>query len=265
MDKTQETTTPTTPEMNGPSKPQEKKSSKLFAFLSCCSSPDVDGDDSTVPPKKTSKQPPMSNRLPTPDKAEAHAGDSSTAESRDPAYFGDEKAVAVTADHPRPQEEERNAQVSPDTRGEGASAAASQPDALPVSSKEHESTIVAANGVIPESNNDLFKSDEQTAATESVTTTETTPQPATGEGEAQSHEKEVVQAPAVLPPPPPPPAPEPITAPEGGEQQQWLLPPALPHLSNRKCLVLDLDETLVHSSFKVRTPFLRDSRVVAVN
>jgi RNA polymerase II subunit A small phosphatase-like protein len=249
--------------MNGPSKPQEKKSSKLFAFLSCCSSPDVDGDDSTVPPKKTSKQTPMSNRLPTPDKAEAHTGDSSTAESRDPAYFADEKVVAVTADHPQPQEEERNAQVSPDTRGEGASAAAaaSQPDVLPVSSKEHEITTVAANGVIPESNNDLANLDEHTAATESVTTTETTPKPAAGGGETQSHEEEVVQAPVVLPPPPPPPVPQPITASEGGEQQQWLLPPALPHLSNRKCLVLDLDETLVHSSFKVSNHFLRNSRV----
>ncbi|OAX82898.1 hypothetical protein ACJ72_02754 [Emergomyces africanus] len=35
------------------------------------------------------------------------------------------------------------------------------------------------------------------------------------------------------------------------EKQQWLLPPIEPHLQNRKCLVLDLDETLVHSSFKV--------------
>ncbi|OOQ84457.1 putative general stress response phosphoprotein phosphatase Psr1/2 [Penicillium brasilianum] len=254
VEKGQETTTPTTPEMNGPAKPHEKKGSKFFAFLSCCSSPDVDGDDSTVPPKKTSKQPPVSNRLPTPDKAEAHTGDSSTAESRDPAYFGDEKVVAVTADHQQPQEEEeRNAQVSPDTRGEGASTAASQPDVLPVDSKEHEPKAAVANGVIPESKTDVVKADEQIPATEAVTTNETTPKkPAAAEGETQSHEEELVQAPVVLPPPPPPPpAPEVITATEGAEQQQWLLPPALPHLSNRKCLVLDLDETLVHSSFKV--------------
>jgi len=31
-----------------------------------------------------------------------------------------------------------------------------------------------------------------------------------------------------------------------------LLPPVLPEHRNRKCLVLDLDETLVHSSFMVR-------------
>lgn len=34
-----------------------------------------------------------------------------------------------------------------------------------------------------------------------------------------------------------------------------LLSPQLPHLHGRKCLVLDLDETLVHSTFKVRFVF----------
>lgn len=34
--------------------------------------------------------------------------------------------------------------------------------------------------------------------------------------------------------------------------QKWLLPPVRPEHKGRKCLVLDLDETLVHSSFKVR-------------
>ncbi|KAI1609435.1 protein phosphatase [Exophiala viscosa] len=62
-----------------------------------------------------------------------------------------------------------------------------------------------------------------------------------------------------LPPPPPlekrqeqvinkevPPVPE--AAPE---KQTWLLPPIQPQFQGRKCLVLDLDETLVHSSFKI--------------
>jgi RNA polymerase II subunit A small phosphatase-like protein len=119
-----------------------------------------------------------------------------------------------------------------------------------VSFKEHEPKVAAANGVIPESKTEVARSDEQTPATENATTNETTPKKPAGEGEIQAHEEEVVQAPAVLPPPPPPPAPEVAIASEG-EQQQWLLPPAQPHLSNRKCLVLDLDETLVHSSFKV--------------
>ncbi len=35
------------------------------------------------------------------------------------------------------------------------------------------------------------------------------------------------------------------------EKQQFLLPPLQPRFRGKKCLVLDLDETLVHSSFKV--------------
>ncbi|KAJ6783779.1 hypothetical protein PWT90_07684 [Aphanocladium album] len=56
---------------------------------------------------------------------------------------------------------------------------------------------------------------------------------------------------------PPPPGPNsatavafpPVTAIE--EQRKWLLPPIAPEHKGRKCLVLDLDETLVHSSFKI--------------
>lgn len=250
--------------MNGPSKPLEKKGSKLFAFLSCCSSPDVDGDDSTVPPKKTSKQPSAPNRLSTPDKAEAHAGDSSTAESRDPTDYADEKAFAVTADHSQPQEEEQHTQVSPDTHGEGTSAAATQSEVSPTRPKEHEVTIAVANGVpvLSEAKNDLARPDEQVSGTESVPTTETTPKKlATGESEAQTREGEVTQVAVVPPPPPPPPAPE-VSTVSDGERQHWLLPPPLPHLSNRKCLVLDLDETLVHSSFKVSTSLSWKLRVL---
>ena len=69
---------------------------------------------------------------------------------------------------------------------------------------------------------------------------------AEAEEEQKSETHEVVvaqhQAPDVpLPGPPPTP----------GKQGAWLLPPPVPHLRGRKCLVLDLDETLVHSSFKV--------------
>ena len=41
------------------------------------------------------------------------------------------------------------------------------------------------------------------------------------------------------------------------ERRQWLLPPIQPRFKGKKCLVLDLDETLVHSSFKVRTRDLK--------
>ncbi len=64
-----------------------------------------------------------------------------------------------------------------------------------------------------------------------------------------------------LPPPPPrgsqdrPVAGASRTASNGAtpnETQKWLLPPIQSRFKGKKCLVLDLDETLVHSSFKVR-------------
>jgi len=56
-----------------------------------------------------------------------------------------------------------------------------------------------------------------------------------------------------------PPPPVPASTPRKNEslssiaepQQKWLLPAMRPEHKGRKCLVLDLDETLVHSSFKV--------------
>ncbi|RAL67834.1 hypothetical protein DID88_008560 [Monilinia fructigena] len=56
---------------------------------------------------------------------------------------------------------------------------------------------------------------------------------------------------------PPPPVPQIPTTEEMGpvdsmeQKQQWLLPPIEPRFKGKKCLVLDLDETLVHSSFKI--------------
>jgi RNA polymerase II subunit A small phosphatase-like protein len=43
-----------------------------------------------------------------------------------------------------------------------------------------------------------------------------------------------------------------VQTPPVDERQTWLLPPLAPEFEGKKCLVLDLDETLVHSSFKVR-------------
>ena len=69
-----------------------------------------------------------------------------------------------------------------------------------------------------------------------------------------------------LPPPPPIASSDPQSATNVGtdqpssnmiasnEKQQWLLPPIQPRFKGKKCLVLDLDETLVHSSFKVGKP-----------
>lgn len=68
--------------------------------------------------------------------------------------------------------------------------------------------------------------------------------------------RELTQAQVNLPPPPPRNGQDTTTSGSSAvtpsDKQRWLLPPLQPHFKGRKCLVLDLDETLVHSSFKVR-------------
>ncbi|KAK4696208.1 carboxy-terminal domain RNA polymerase II polypeptide A small phosphatase, partial [Lecanoromycetidae sp. Uapishka_2] len=68
--------------------------------------------------------------------------------------------------------------------------------------------------------------------------------------------QELAQAQTALPPPPPRNGLDrggasSSNAVMSNEQPKWLLPPLQPRFQGRKCLVLDLDETLVHSSFKI--------------
>lgn len=93
------------------------------------------------------------------------------------------------------------------------------------------------------------------------------------EGHSQRESRESSRGNETLPPPPPlpnsNPQPDlPMTSNDGTSQsrenqistrdetQKWLLPQMRPEHRGRKCLVLDLDETLVHSSFKVRSILL---------
>lgn len=69
---------------------------------------------------------------------------------------------------------------------------------------------------------------------------------------AISRREEVAKPLLPLPPSAPQVAPTDEAVPETSEgKQQWLLPPIAPRFKGKKCLVLDLDETLVHSSFKI--------------
>ncbi|CAL5872970.1 uncharacterized protein PFLUO_LOCUS7239 [Penicillium psychrofluorescens] len=239
------------PAMNGPARPQKKAPNKLFAFLSCCSSQDVDADDATLPAKKTTKRQPASNRLPTPDKAEVHNGDSSTAESRDPAYFGDEKAsLTVSADQAQPQAEEEPSSAATDVQATAVGLSPPEAGASPVSKEQSEDH--AANGTIAESKMEgIQRSNEPPSPVPEEPAAEAPAPKTSGDGLDESSHEEAVPSATVLPPPPPlaPPAPQARSGTD--EDQQWLLGPPPPHLQNRKCLVLDLDETLVHSSFKV--------------
>lgn len=84
--------------------------------------------------------------------------------------------------------------------------------------------------------------------------------PLTEENSKSSEERDDSPLQINLPPPPPRNGQDraaggvgrsPSNAAAPNEKQQWLLPPLQPRFRGKKCLVLDLDETLVHSSFKV--------------
>lgn len=83
--------------------------------------------------------------------------------------------------------------------------------------------------------------------------------PAVEGGPKDAENREETQAHVNLPPPPPRNGQNraggigrtPSNAATSNEKQQYLLPPLQPRFKGKKCLVLDLDETLVHSSFKV--------------
>ena len=80
--------------------------------------------------------------------------------------------------------------------------------------------------------------------------------PAARETPSQDTAQQLAQTQMALPPPPPRNGQERSVASSthvtpDDRPQQWLLPPLQSQLKGRKCLVLDLDETLVHSSFKV--------------
>jgi RNA polymerase II subunit A small phosphatase-like protein len=94
-------------------------------------------------------------------------------------------------------------------------------------------------------------------AQEDVEMPDAPPAPPAEEAAQQTNGAEVATS---LPPPPPAPrrgqqpAVEPIpqaALATTAVQQKWLLPPARSEFKGKKCLILDLDETLVHSSFKV--------------
>lgn len=258
MDKSQEMTDSSTPEMHAPPKTQQKKGSKLFSFLGCCGSSEVDNED-VQPAKRTTMRPPATHRLAPPDKGDTHTGDSYPTESRDLAFFHEEKApLAARTEQPLPSEEEYN-QGAADAQRADTSAAGATQTAPPVGLKDHEGDVGMANGLVVVSQTDgVNEIEEKAAVKEEPTKIEPTAESPVGSENASSVPEGIVtQTKTILPPPPsPPPLPATPAAPlvtsqTEEEEVQPLLPPPLPHLENRKCLVLDLDETLVHSSFKV--------------
>lgn len=263
-----------------------KKSRGFLGFLNCCGMPDnangVDSDEVPLPVKKVSKV--TSQASPTSSKPESiplQAGPSrTTAPLTEKDTIRQSEAVqSLTTDQEdvsqsAPRSKPGNIQGTLDRKASSKDIRNQPLPALPQEDKaprnqsipSNPSVVVLAPTPVRPMQEDSVPPppqvrDQENALKDTVMTD--APPISTGETKAVSVEHRDTQSNAsTLPPPPPLPMPEPVkeatntsheptAADPAEEKQQWLLPPIEPRFQGKKCLVLDLDETLVHSSFKV--------------
>lgn len=230
---------------------KSKSTSRFLSILNCCSTSEPDNEDPDLPAKRAETRVPAAGRQPPSEKAEVSAAESSTAESKDHQLLN-EKTGDSAAHQPHPEETHQeqpnmlpDAEGRSDLAGEYATAPRSEPSnkqpadvpGVPSFGKKD----VGGDAIGPESTPGHSQDDRDIAIPDAHIP-------------SSEEEEDPVPTQDVVPPPPQPPPPDvylpgPPTA--NGKQNIWLLPPPLPHLDGRKCLILDLDETLVHSSFKV--------------
>ena len=266
-------------------KKQKGGVSNLFSFLNCCGgsrdSGDVDLQEHAIPTQKATKvQETQQVPLKTQD---VSAAESSTAESKDVSVEkigGTPYADLKSAGEPRTQEQAKPAQPSAipevqtpitneqsgvEVTKQGEGTLANEPGSLdtpgkpksPVAIGGDATTNVSLQGesIIHDRTPQQEKIDTDIEMTEAPPVDHMVTQESKGIGGSKTDTT------PPLPPPPPitqhqessgqpeTPAADQTNVPN--EQQRWLLPPVKPEHKGRKCLVLDLDETLVHSSFKV--------------
>lgn len=245
------------PEESNHARPERKpkSQSRFFAILNCCSSSvsDNENDGPDLPAKKAEPRQPLSLRQPV-EKPVSTGTESTPTESKEQEPL-DEKTGEYAGSQPAEEI------AAPST------AVSTQPATLPSSSEPTQEASAARQeptypyGVVPDmvpssdskkdENEDVIEEEPDNETAEEllhdnhdISMPEAPIIAETEEEHKETYEVVVAQPPApdvVLPGPPPTP----------GKQSAWLLPPLVPHLRGRKCLVLDLDETLVHSSFKV--------------
>ena len=263
-----------------------KKSRGFLGFLNCCSIPDnangVDSDEAPLP-IKVSKIPSQTAPLTSikPESSTLPAGGSrSTVPLTEKDDFRQSEPVQQSvadqddASKAPPRDRQENPQGAIERKVSAKNARKLLP-AVPHDTekfpKDQESISSPSVAVVaptraPSQSDDAPSAENQ--AQNQDTTSNDTPMPDAPSPPVEERKAAPIEHPVVnstvssLPPPPPLPVPEPIKpttnppqnsnlAPPAEEKQQWLLPPIEPRFKGKKCLVLDLDETLVHSSFKV--------------
>ncbi|KKF95774.1 Phosphatase PSR1 [Ceratocystis platani] len=233
--------------------PQRKKKSGLFALLACCSAPEVNTNHEE--PDNVHKLDKLPIRPTT-------AKSSKSARSRTqtpldqpvpiipkPATATQANAILLVEKASQPTTLSESATIK-ENRISGLSQS-EQSTANATKRESKQSSIVPAVAVLP-----AVENDETETETPRVDVTKDDDDDKPTASNDIGHDGDDLQnGTDVLPEaPPPPPAPAPFSNADGespDEAPRVLLPEISPAHKGRKCLVLDLDETLVHSSFKI--------------
>ncbi|KAI0141631.1 NIF-domain-containing protein [Xylariaceae sp. FL1272] len=256
------TTTPNSSQPQSPAgAPQKKKKGGLLSLLGCCGVPDnanLEGGDEPVPSHKLDKLPPRpltsSRRTTTPSEQPSSSKSQLQENQKDSqtqvGVVAQDSTSAKRASQSAAVDTTGTTDLDSDSKQTTLVAAPPGPSITvnPPAADRHEPEVppseVAKNH---DEDGDVEMPDADASASQQVRAPVTTADD---------------KFPKTVPPPPPPPNTAPIpnqvavvaeekTAVAEQPQQKFLLPPIEQRFKGRKCLVLDLDETLVHSSFKI--------------
>lgn len=235
------TNTPGTSQPSSPMQKRKKKSGGFLSFLGCCAAPDS-GNEGEGEAENVHKLDKLPQRP-------------ATAKSRTQTPQDQNNTKPIN------EKDLQTSQTAPDQTG---ASAADVDQIAPVNGDaSRQFAVTPAVTVEPpkrqtKDTEGLQTSDDQDVQMQDAPATNAQPEaPAAPEDASQT-----------LPGPPGPGSTVtvalPVTdaGPSAPEPQKWLLPQIAPEHKGRKCLVLDLDETLVHSSFKVCS--LRKPRYLSV-
>ncbi|KAL9585489.1 MAG: hypothetical protein Q9212_001495 [Teloschistes hypoglaucus] len=263
--------------------PKKKGVSRFFSILNCCgASKDANSLelDPALPSKKAKTLQPTRGRQPTPMTKPDATAESSKTESKEaivdsiagPPYSEHKPATKPKISEPKPISEEKPVLPNdhPPILAEKTVPEQPLPPIPPTVDEKEDVAMTNADQVYDE------KADAKDApveepnipddggmSKEEMAINDRTPQQEARDIEMPDAPPPPQPAPkSPAPPqtnlPPPPPLNTPIRPPptdrrisNGVEPPKWLLPPIDARFTGKKCLVLDLDETLVHSSFKI--------------
>jgi carboxy-terminal domain RNA polymerase II polypeptide A small phosphatase len=265
-----------------------RKSRGFLAFLNCCSVPDnangVDSDEPPLPMKvsKLSQTTQLTSSKPDPSTVPASVRSTVPVTEKEDLKQTEQVLQSVPDQNESSKVPPRGRQENPqaalerkvsakDVRNQPLPPVPQDVEKLP---KDQETALSPSVAVVTTTSGpsqpDDAPSAESQAQSQDTSSPDTpmpdAPSPPVEERKATSTDQPELNStvlPLPLPLPPPVPIPEPVkpltslpenstVAPPAEEKQQWLLPPIEARFKGKKCLVLDLDETLVHSSFKVR-------------